>query len=409
MKKIVLNVFALFAACFLTAQAALAQAPNAAPAKDAPKSVAIFVRDDTGKLGLKNAALEDMVSARLAQAGFAPVSHDLALRNLNDYLKDPNAQYRSLAEDVKKEVFEKSPADVRLFASASGLRIAQMLGVDYVLSISYSTFGSESRIYKGDQIETKSDTYTLRASYTLAEAGMGQGVAGGVLAASKTIRQTSGLKILTDDIVNTLADDVSNQAVSLLSAQNQSGLIAAKNDAYAEVALSFIISGLEMPKLIKLDSGEYAIDNTVIPANVESVNAQIDGITYTLNGAKLKLARGIHSLKVEQKDIAPADFNINVTGDADQSLKIQLALTEDARKRFKDDMAFVEALKERAMAAEGRAKISDAEAEKLRGIAQAYRNSGYKIDISADSLPDIIQQNQSLLGPQTGVPAVPVK
>ena len=65
------------------------------------------------------------------------------------------------------------------------------------------------------------------------------------------------------------------------------------------------------------------------------------------------------------------------------------------RAAFKADAEFVEEMKKRAMASDSALEISAAEAERIRGAAKMYEQSGFKVD--AKALPEI-NKTQSIFG-----------
>ncbi len=355
------------------------------------KKVAIFVRNDSGKDVLTNKVkfLESTLAARLNNMGFGVISHDLAVRNLNTYLGDPNAANRSLAEKVKTAI-SKEGADAKLFASASGLRMAELIGADYIMTVSYASLGTEKKSFSGYGIQTENLLYNLRSNYSLAEGGLGTGTAGGVIKSSKSVRQTENMITESDDVLNELIEDTAGQMANLLKTQKNAGQIIDKENASGEITLRFVIEAMSFPELIKKD-GEYIVGTNAIPATIPYVNAEIDGVTQTM-GSTVSLSKGIHNLKINQTDIVPIERNIFVTGAPGQTISFTLSLTENARERWKKDMAFIQEMKRRE-------KLTDAEVKKLEGIAEMYRNSGYKIDFKADAkeLPKIENQ-QSIFG-----------
>ena len=101
------------------------------------KSVAIFVRNDSAKyaelLDANKKNLENILASHLNNSGFGVVSQDLVLRNLNAYLGDDNAKYKDDARRVKDAISSDKPLDMALFENASGLRLAEMIGVEVAL------------------------------------------------------------------------------------------------------------------------------------------------------------------------------------------------------------------------------------------------------------------------------------
>ena len=58
-------------------------------------------------------------------------------------------------------------------------------------------------------------------------------------------------------------------------------------------------------------------------------------------------------------------------------------------------MAFVEEMKNRAKLSDDRRILTEAEAERIRGIARMFEQSGFKVD--AKALPEI-RRTQSIFG-----------
>ena len=341
----------------------------------APKRVALFVRNDSGnpKLADSGKNLEFALSARLNNLGFAVVDHDLALRNLNDYLGNPNAKYRS-------------------DENAPGLRIAEFIGADYILSVSIGGLTAERKVFDGYDIKTLNTTYRLRASYNI-YGGDGAGTAGGAVGAQKTVRQTGNLVEISDDVLDSLLEDAAAQAAAKLGVQNEEGKIVSKGVSFGEVKIVCELADLSFPEVV-LKNGRYELASTVFPVKIPYVTADIDGMAHTLGG-KIRLSKGVHVLKIDQRDIVPIEKTFNITGSPDQTLAFTLNLTDGARNRLKADMAFLEEMKNRAKLSDERRILTDAEADRIRGMAKMFEQSGFKVD--AKALPEI-RRTQSIFG-----------
>jgi len=390
---------ALIMMCVALAPFAIqAQESEQAKASDL-KKVAIFVRNDSGKTDLvgKDKFLENAIAARLNNMGFGVISQDLVVRNLNAYLGDPNAKYRSEAETFKRKVAEES-LDSKLFESASGLRLAEIIGADYIMAVSYAGFTSETKTFSGYGVDTVNILFNLRSTYTLSESGAGIGTAGGAIKSSKSVRQTADLETVSDDILDSLIDDTAEQMASLMKKQKQAGQIIAKEDSAGQVNIQFVIEAMSFPEIIKNDKGDYIVGTTAIPATITYVNAEIDGVSQTIGGP-MALSKGLHTFKINQKDIAPVEKNIFVTNDPKQTITFTLSLSDEARLRWKQDMVFIDEMKSRAMESDNKRMLTETEVARIRGIAKMYENSGFKVDVKvdADNLPDI-HQSQSVFG-----------
>ncbi len=366
------------------------------PTVQAQKKVVIYVRNDSGdpKLGKEVKNLEYALASRINNMGFGVINHDLVVRNLNSYLQDPNAQYRSEASKLKQSMKEDS-LDMKLFENASGLRMSEFIGADYILSLSISNLGIEKRKFDAYGVKTTNVIYNLRSNYNLCEAGGAIGTAGGAIKATKAFRQSENLEIESSDIIFSLLEDTAGQMAVLLDKQNKANQIIAKEDVSGEIRILYAIEGMSFPELREREDGTYELGTQSIPATIAYVNAEIDGITQTI-GSTISLSKGLHTLKINQKDIVPVEKNIFVTGKADQVIAFNLQLTEAARNRWKKDMEFVESLKEKAEDRKQQRMLNEAEAERLKGIAKMFEQSGFKVEVNATELPDVIENNKSL-------------
>lgn len=389
------RISAIFAATL-----ALLVSAHAEPSENLKKTV-LFVSNDSAAPALDagKKALETSIASRLGALGFNVIDHDMVLRGLNDYIGNANAKYRTQAEKFKKNMEAVSPAN-NIFDDASGFRIAEILGADYIMAVSITSMGIETKAFDGYGIKTVNNVYRLRSNYRLYEAGEGAGTSGGAVVASKNVRQTAELATISDDILNELFEDTAEQMAGILGEQNAAGKIIAKREQKkGHIRISFQISGFSFPE-VTVQDGVYRVHQTTLPLGVSAVTADIDGVAYTL-GESVSLSRGIHTLKINQKDLEPVAKNIFITGAGDQVLVLQLSLSDDARARYKADMAFVEEIKNRSKLSDDRRIITEAEAEKLKGIAKMFENSGFKIindyKVDAKEFPQI-NKIQSIFG-----------
>lgn len=387
MKKFIIFFLATLSIC-------VAQ-PSVEKTQQNLKKVAIFVRNDSDEklLSKKIDTLESNLSARLNNMGFGVISHNLVIKSLDNYLNSDDTKIRNFVKNLKEEILDKKSADKNLFESASGLRIAEIIGADYIVATSIASFGAEKKSFKGYGVKTDSIVYILQCNYNLFESSMGVGSTGGTSVASKTIRQSQNLKIESTDIINELLDQVAGDIALQLEQKNKSGKIVAKQNLKTDVIFDCVLSDFSFPEII-LENGKYKVGANSIPVGIKYITLEIDGIAQNAN-EKLKLTRGIHVVRINQKDIEPIEKTINVIENPDgQKFYFSLSLSDSARIRLKDDMAFIQAIKERAKASDDRRILTEAEAERLRGCAKMLEQSGYKIDI--DHIPET--KVQSIFG-----------
>ncbi len=356
------------------------------PPAAAKKTVAIFVRNDSGKpaLDVQASALGLMISAHLGGSDFSVIDHNLAIRNFNAYIANPNSPHRDQALAIKRQYEKTGTVDTNLFDSASGLRIAEFVGADYVLAVSFASLGEEKRAYEGYGIRTQNETAMLRSSYNLYEVGSGQGAAGGWVRAARVLRQSDGLGIQTDDVINDLVDETASQMATLLQTQARTGQIAATEAVKGTVTFEFVLESLVFPQIREVN-GQYLVSAQTMSATVTALNAELDGVALSLNAdGAAELAKGIHPLRLVQKDIVPLDKAIYVTGKPDQRVTLFVALTDEAAARWKNDMAFFQELTEKMKQSDRDYILTEAEAKRLEGLAELFKNSGINLNLSYD-------------------------
>ena len=388
-------IFAAFACALGMGGQVLAQKKGA----EAPgaKRVVVYARNDSGNAKLDGSVrfLERAVESRLNAAGFAVVDRELAVKSLQEYLDRPQAADKAAVEKAK-EIFEKSGFGANLFADASGLRVAEIIGADYVLTLGLGSFAVDKRLYSGYGISTDNENHVLRSNYSFGKiAGGGAGITGGAVKSSAVLRRTDGSLPDGGDILNSLVEDTARQV-----AMEVSKSLIVKNDTpdapqMSDVSIVFALEELYLPEFVKKD-GEFVLTGRNVPFHIPYVTALVDGVARTVGGS-ISLSKGLHTLKISQADIAPVEMHINVTGELGQRLALSLKISEDARRRWKDDLEFVEKIKARAARSDDLRKLTDAEAERLRGVGKSFENSGFKVNIDADNLPEV-HRTQSIFG-----------
>ncbi len=356
-----------FIAAFLAAVSARADSAR-------PK-IAVVAGNDCSVPALagRTAALKSELEARLAAAGFAVVDLSMQTKTLDEFL---------VSGGLPK-------SDRGLFSKAAALRVCEMSGADCLMVAKYSQYLKAVKKFSGYGVKTENAVYTLAANYAVYAAG--ESVAGGSAEASKTVRASESGGEIPDDVLGELVVGISRQ-MAAAAVSGKPALVKKSAAALCEVVFEFSVEDLFFPQ-IKSENGQYVLAGGCAPANIGLVNAQIDGVARALGG-KTALAKGLHKLKVRQPDIADFDADILVSGESGQKFAFRLSLDAAARARMRGDMEFLQSLKDRAGQTLDRRIITEAEAERLRGLAKKFGQSGIKID--AKEFPEV--KLQSIFG-----------
>src|SRR5207249_1272270 len=96
-------------------------------------------------------ALEDYISSRITEKGFSVISREVATAALSSLKKDS----------------QQTEIDKMLENNSTMLRLAQMLGANYIIVATISSYGTEKQTTKAYDIETVTVTTTLRVSYKI--------------------------------------------------------------------------------------------------------------------------------------------------------------------------------------------------------------------------------------------------
>ena len=356
--------------------AAKALSANVEP--DECKQIAILSRNDSGNSLLDSRArsFENLLSAQVSNFGLAAIDRNLVLETLDKNVPENGDAQKNPASSNK--IYES------ILFGASGLRVMELIGADYVLSTSFSSLTTTRKKFSGYGIATENLIFKLRVAYTLRSANTGAGTVGGVAEVSQTLRSTGNLEIETDGILEDLLTEAAEKISQDLDFKKRNKKIAQTSSQQVPIQFVCMIEAMSLPQIIENEDGKFVLGTEVIPATLSLVNIEIDGVLHSIDvgdGTPVELSRGLHTLKIVQKDVEPLERAINITGKPGQTIALSLLLTEAARKRWKDDMLFVEGMIERAKKSKRKDKLTTAEVDRIRGFAEMLRNSGFRVDI----------------------------
>ncbi len=329
------------------------------------RKIAIIVQNRASAgLNEKVAVLEDLVASRVAGQGFSVISRDDVTRSLKDYSngKEPNGELTAL--------------DRSLEDNSSALRLAQNLGADYILVPSIVSLGTEKKNYNGNGISTLNITHRLRVSYKIVEGNLGGAVRGGAFVSEKNIRQTGDLQTESSDIINDLLDDAAQQ---LADAIVESGKSLPTEVAKAALVNFSVACSMTDPRQqpILISALGITADNKVVLTN-QPVAVQAMDVTVELDGVALGSAPGnfqgrpgLHKIRLSREGFDAWERTINIYDG--QKLRVALQMSDAGYARWADTTAFLAGL-------DANRKLTDAEVNRINGIAEFFKNSHYRVD-----------------------------
>lgn len=358
--------FVVLAAAFCLP--AFAQQPqNSAPAG----KIAVFVRNLSADPSLdpRLGAFSAAIAAQLNARGVPTVDEALALRSLGEYAGGGSKS-------------SEGEINAALFSGASAAKIAEYAGADRVLSVAIISAGSETRSFEGYGISTNVETFSIETSSSLFDAG-GGGVTGISAGASTQVRGGGALKVSEGDIFGKLFASAARSLADGLCRGAALSPAPAERKLYA-VNLRFEINSVNFPVLKKIGDGAYEVESRVVPAGLSSAAVRIDGAAAGVSASSrpIMLSRGVHTITADIPDFRKVEESIYVDGsDLPAEFVVSLTPNDAALARWRGDMEFVQSVIDSAAKSDSKRILTEAEAEKLRGIAETFRNSNITVDL----------------------------
>lgn len=319
---------------------------------DAPMKAAIFIQnragaDFTDKLDVLN----DLLTTRLTEKGFSVIDRSVVMAKFREARDlEPALQREVTALEKAMDGANAQAGPESSLSGASALRIAQMIGADYLVMASLTSFGQETRTFKGEGTQygsnNRSSVYTLRIAVKVLEGNQGGSVYGDTVAVAERVAVVEGLRIESSEVINKLLD-----AGALKIADNIGTKTGKIRDARVPVA-----AGVEFS----------------VKSNVEGATVELDGAAIGSTPGRFVAAPGVHQLRVYKQWLAPWDKTVNIF--AGQVLNISLELSKEGLKRYstlenlKHDLAKTKMQTE----AEGKERDANIEINKQQSDADAY-------------------------------------
>lgn len=395
----VLGVFLMWPSASAQNDAAVETA-TAAETSAEPKTrlAAVFVKNRAGKaFDGKVTAFEDLLTAQVTDLGFTLVSPEDTVKSLRTALGLPQDPSLPGAE-----------LDQALESSTSALRLAQNMGVDYLLVASLATYGSQTQhLDRPDLgINRKVTTDTLRASYKILDAGLGESLsAGAVTAVSKSQASQSLHEEANTDVINGLIADAAVQIGERLQAKGGADGVPDPKlaDRIVEFMVSCTMQDLSIPEVIKDEAGEYVVTGNRYKLETLAVTVELDGVVIGTAPGSFDALPGLHTIRLTREGFEPWERTINVRDG--QHLAVALQLSDEGRANWMEMADFLNNLKEQE-------RLGEAQAEFIRGAAQTMRQSGVRIDTTdapSFNQNNIDQQNVSggSVWPSAPTPVLP--
>ncbi|NUO08029.1 MAG: tetratricopeptide repeat protein [Candidatus Brocadia sp.] len=371
------------------------------PSDQGMRKATIFVENLAGNfykgkefLGDKEAVLEEFITSRITEQGFSIVNQETLLSAFGSPnnkepsgTKQDSGQRPSQGAAVGKAGSQLSniqkSAGVTNMADFISVQLAQSAGVkhlvDYIIVASIASFGSEKKTFKGYGVMTENIIYNLRVSYKILDAGYGGGtLVADTVKVSKTTRFTEDSQNDNSDIINELLDEAAIKVAESLSKKQ-----VAPPQARPELVEITIVCGMQdlaqlpigIPDIRVDKDNKMMIEKNTLEIQPLDVTVELNGVVIGSAPGTFKVSPGLGRIGLSREGFKDWERAVNLIDGL--KLKVALQMNDEGYRRWKDNTDFLYGFKRDE-------KLTDAEIEKIKGIAQLFRQSGYKVDIKQD-------------------------
>ena len=357
----------LFASVLLLALPARAQpappsavpavAPGSAPNAPVYKSVILVGNRAGAEWDGKVRVLEDHLAAQLSDLGFAVLTREVVVDSLRSF--DPAiAALPRPADGLEAQLTEQS----------SALRLAQGLGVNYIIHASLSSVTSTDVVAKAYGVETRSRERALRVSYRLVDAADGGSLTGDTVRVATVVQQTANAETRREGVEDDLLDEAAGRIVDSLRVRVAAGRVSARSAVAERVTLTLRLEAADLlipdvrlgpENTVSISESKYRL----VPLNA---TVEIDGVAVGSAPGSLSVRPGFSRLRITREGFAPWERTINAVDG--QTLSIALTLSDSGYARWKDATTFINGLKDGA-------RLTDAQVKVLEGYGKMLSES----------------------------------
>lgn len=398
---------ALWAGSPFAASAAQNASPPGAPTV---RKAAIFVENRAGvALNDKVAVLEDFLTSRVTGKGFSIISREVTVEAMkritlvtevdrSRQISGGNAKTSETLKEKDYVISAPSELDRKLSDHSTALRLAQNLGADYLLVASIASFGTETRTFTDGDFKTKNVIHTLRVSYKVLEGVQGGSVIAETVTRTKTTRFTENSQTENSDIVNGLLEEASTLVAGDVAKKVYSLPPPAAGPALVEITVSCGMQDLvqfSLPDVRVLDNGTLVVTTNRLAMQVLNATVEVDGISIGNAPGKFKVRPGLSKMKITREGFKPYERTVNFS-EGQTFDNVALQMSEAGYARFKDNVALWKDQIAFLFALKTGEKLTDGTVKMMEGFAQTLRQSGYRVDARTDSKVNIEHKGKSL-------------
>lgn len=278
----------------------------AAAAAQAAPQAALFVQNRAGaKLEAQLDAFNDLLGARLTDAGFEVVRYQDVLNRFTESRRTEDAQalrqFVELVQTAKSEGTVDGPAP-----EASALRTAQLLEADFLVFASLVSLGENRTSVQAYGTTQEATTTTLRLALRVLAGDTGAQIYGDVIVVSEKIAQNAFVQTAADDLLNTLLD------------RGATELAARVADRRAKIAAAA--------------PAEPTLAGVAVTASAPGAAVEVDGVVIGTAPGTFRIRPGVHEVRVTKEGYATWEKSVAFADGMELNVPLELSAAGLARK-----------------------------------------------------------------------------
>ena len=278
----------------------------AAAAAQAAPTAALFVQNRAGaKLEAQLDAFNDLLGARLTEAGFEVIRYQDVLNRFAESRRAEDAQalrqFVELVQTAKSEGTVDGPAP-----EASALRTAQLLETDFLVFASLVSLGENRTSVQAYGTTQEATTTTLRLALRVLAGDTGAQIFGDVIVVSEKIAQNAFVQTAADDLLNTLLD------------RGATELAARVADRRAKIAAAA--------------PAEPALAGVTVTASAPGAAVEVDGVVVGTAPGTFRIRPGVHEVRVTKEGYATWEKSVAFADGMELNVPLELSAAGLARK-----------------------------------------------------------------------------
>jgi len=275
--------------------------------------------------------------------------------------------------------------DWKTLRNSTALNLARMIGADLILAATLDSVSTEITAYTGNGIKMKRRIVTLRGTYKLLDLNQGNTLISAPLKTVRSFRETEGLKVEVSDVCAELMEKAAETVAKDVRAKAEQ-IRTLPTDERMDVLIACTSRDLQgndvtFPDLRVTEDGKVLTTETPLTVQI-TATVELDGVLVGTSPCTIKVRPGLHKIRILAPGFADYAGNANVAPGM-KELNVTLQMTDAGFARWQDVRQFLQNLSADKKILEAALQkdrtLTDAQVDYIKGQAEMYRNSHFRI------------------------------